>query len=70
MGVPECGISNDKIDEATSVKVEILHMSCSGYTFKNKSRSKKTLCQNRNKIVYQREIEEYLDEVICIESTA
>lgn len=49
--MPECGISNDKIDEATSVKVEILHMSSSGYTFKNKSRSKKTLCQNRNKIV-------------------
>lgn len=40
MGVPECGISNDKIDEATSVKVEILHMSSSGYTFNNKSRGK------------------------------
>lgn len=43
MGVPECGISNDKIDEATSVKVEILHMSSSGYTFKNKVGARTTM---------------------------
>lgn len=30
MGVPERGICNDKIAEATSVKVEVLHISNSG----------------------------------------
>lgn len=40
MGVPERGICNDKIAEATSVKVEVLHISNSGQTFQNKTRQK------------------------------
>lgn len=36
VGAPECGIGNDKIDEATSVKVEILDVWTSGCIFKNK----------------------------------
>lgn len=36
MGVPERGICNDKIDEATTVKVAMLYRSDSGYNCENK----------------------------------
>lgn len=57
MGVPERGICNGKIVEATSVKVEGLHLSNSGETFQNKTRQKPASLNPKQNNSFNYEIE-------------